>query len=282
MRHEKIRLSDWQEQYLTTSKAYPIATAEKYIVPLLRRDFTRAVVYRNPELAFDTTRVLALPDGERIALPYWYNKSNPLRLYSGKEVHRDYLTDGIIIDESSQAKIFISPEAVSLFTTRCNQLRDMFTRTFNEYAPTEGVIQRGFTLFTPKGGCGRSPELHIDNTILTLHWASALATLRLYDGDLPDEVWHDLNMLNRKYLDPQKDENKIILEEIIDRLISIVPQLDMLENQIGDVMITKGQLGLDLSKHEKRQQVCVHVSSSTIPANGQAGFLMTPQMPKSL
>jgi hypothetical protein len=280
MSNEKPRLSDWQGQYLTASKAYPIATAEKHIVPLLRREFTRAVVYRNPELALDPTRVMALADGGSIALPYWYNKSNPLRLFSGKEVHKDYLTDNIIIEESSQAKILISPDAVSLFTSRCNQLRDMFTRVFNEYAPTEGVIQRGFTLFTPKGGRGRSPELHIDNTILTLHWAAALATLRLHDGNLSDEVWHDLSMLNRKHLDPKKDEDKLILEEIINRLISIVPELEMVENQIGDVMITKGQLGQDLSNAEVRRQMCVHVSSSSISQFGQAGFLMTPQMPK--
>jgi hypothetical protein len=279
MSNEKIRLSDWQEQYLTASKAYPIATTEKHIVPLLRREFTRAVVYRNPELAFDTTRVMALPDGGSIALPYWYNKSNPLRLFSGKEVHRDYLTDEKIIEESSQAKIFISPEAVSLFTLRCNQLRDMFTRVFNEFTSTEGIVQRGFTLFTPKGGRGRSPELHIDNTILTLHWAAALATLRLHDGDLSEDVWFDLDMKNRKHLDPKKESDKAILEEIISRLILAATECEMVENQIGDVMITKGQRDKDLSKSEVRSQMCVHVSSSSISQFGQAGFLMTPLMP---
>jgi|GEM_PF-2930756 len=279
MSKTKSALLDRQNKYLTPSLAYPIATEEEHIVPLLQREFTRAVVYRNPEFKFDDSRVMAMSDGGGIALPYWFNKNNPLRLFSGKRVHTDYLTDDVIIGESGDAKIFISPEAVSLFTARCNQLRDIFSRVFNEFTMTEGVVQRGFTLFTPKGGRGRSPELHIDNTILSLHWSAALASFSIHDGDLPDNVWNDLDIKNRKNLDPKIEADKIALEEIISRLIAIVPQLEMIDNQIGDVMFTKGQRDQDLLKSSIRQQMCVHVSSSTISQFGQAGFLMTPLMP---
>ena len=54
--------------------------------------------------------------------------------------------------------------------------------------------------------------------------------------------------------------------------------LDMRDNQIDDMMITKGQRGVDVSSPAVRKSMCVHVSSDTIIECGQAAYLMTPKM----
>lgn len=279
MSKEQGALSDWQEDYMTASRAYPIATREEHIVPLLRAPFCRAVTYRNPELAFDPSTVTAVND-QQLAQLYWKDANEARgRRASGRKVHVAHLSAEDIRTESDEAGIIIDPDAVQVFTDRCNVIRDMFGRVFDAYTQTEGVVQRGFTLFTPKGGRGRSPELHIDNTVLTVHWAAALATFRVHDGPLSEDVWNALNMTKRKLLDPKNPQDKEKLDEIFKFLTEQAATLDMAENKIGDIMITKGQRCVNLDDPVVRQQVCVHVSSPTIIENGQAGFLMTPQMP---
>lgn len=272
-----LALSNWQEQYMTASQAYPIVSCEKHIVPLLKNDFTRAVVVRHPALATYSDRVSVLPDDELADL-YWHDENHPRkRRASGHIVHTNYLTVNDIIEESAAANIRLNEEDVTTFTHKCNEIRDLFARVYNAYTDRAFEAIRGFTLFTPIGGRGRSPELHIDNTILTIHWAAARATFRVHDGELDDDVWNALSMVERKKKTPE-DQTKDF-----ERLIALAndPSFAMVENQVGDLMITKGQLGLDLSDPIVRQQMCVHVSSPTIQERGQAGFLMTPQIPKA-
>ena len=179
-----------------------------------------------------------------------------------------------IIAEAAAANIRISDDQVENFTQKCNAIRDLFTKVYNEYTDQAFEAMRGFTLFTPPGGQGRSPELHIDNTVLSVHWAAAFATFKLHDGELSDDVWNMLSMIERK------KKTQDVQDAEFARRIQLAKELPMFENQIGDLMITKGQLGLNLSDPIIRQQMCVHVSSETIIKFGQAGFLMTPQMPK--
>lgn len=252
--------------YLTSTKAYPIAYSEQDVMPLLRDPFCRAVVLRDPDFAFDAKEIQAL-HLEDLAQKYWEDATAPSgRLKSGQTTHTSLLTVDEIRSESRVAGIVISETALSLFTERCNQIRALFGRVFEKYTGFENTVLRGFALFTPVGGRGRAPELHIDNTILTVHWSAALSTLRLCDGDIPDDIWD--------VLDPDTRKNYFyFLVEALKR-----DDLQTVENAIGDIMITKGQKGLDLSSQEVRQAVCVHASSDTIIQNGQAGFLMTPQM----
>lgn len=267
-------LSSWQEQYMTASEAYPIAVCEEHIVPLLKRNFTRAVVVRDATLVAYADRVSALHDDELAGL-YWYDENHPRkRRVSGQVVHTDYVTKSDIAAESAAAKIRLNESDIAAFTEKCNAIRDLFIRVYNAYTNQPFEVMRGFTLFTPQGGRGRSPELHIDNTILTVHWAAALATFRVYDGELDGDVWNALSHIERKKKSPEDQQRDF------ESLIELAKVLPMIENNVGDLMITKGQLGQDLSSPQVRQQMCVHVSSPTIQENGQAGFLMTPQMPK--
>ncbi|MBL8640855.1 MAG: hypothetical protein JNL76_01930 [Alphaproteobacteria bacterium] len=252
--------------YLTSTKAYPIAYSEQDVMPLLRDPFCRAVVLRDPDFVFDAKEIQALRL-EDLAQKYWEDATAPSgRLRSGETTHTSLLTVDDIRSESRVAGIVISETALSLFTERCNQIRALFGRVFEEYTGLRNTVLRGFTLFTPVGGRGRAPELHIDNTILSVHWSAALSTFRVCDGDIPDDIWD--------VLDP--DTRKNYFHFLVDALKR--HDLQTVENEIGDIMITKGQKGLDLSSRDVRQAVCVHASSDTIIQNGQAGFLMTPQM----
>jgi hypothetical protein len=244
----------------------------------LLEPFTRAVCLRDPEFQLDRADFTIDPRCSSIALPYWLNKFDTARRFSGKIVHGENITPQDAIQESTEAGIIIAPHAVDKYTDICNQLRGLFTRAFNEYTNTEGIVQRGFTLFTPRGGVGRSRELHIDNTVLSLHYNGPLSTLSLYDGELSQDVWDALNMIKRKCLDTNNPNDKAILQEIIRFLIEQASILPMTENQPNDVMITIGQRDLDLDNPQVRRKVCVHVSSTSISANGQAGWLMTPLM----
>lgn len=270
-------LLNWREQYMSDSFAYPIVDREEHIVPLLKMPFTRAVVFRHKDLAKFADHVSVLPDQD-LAGKYWHDENQPRkRRASGQVIHLGYVSPDSIAAEAASANIKIREEDVAAFSNTCNVIRNLFTRVYKGYAPERplnGV--RGFTLFTPQGGQGRSPELHVDNTILTAHWAAARATFRVHDGALDDDVWNALSMIERRKKSPNdqaKDFEKLMQ-------LAIDPSFKMIENQVGDLMITKGQLGLDLSDIVVRQQMCVHVSSPTITTQGQAGFLMTPQMPK--
>jgi hypothetical protein len=269
----------WQPDYLTMTESYPIVRQEEHIVPLLRNPFARAVILRDPKNCLSPSEEVNIVSDKELAARYWADESDPAmgRLMPGRIEHNEDVTTDGIRKESLEAKIYLSSAAVAWFTERCNHLRGLITQTYNDYTNNRPYrVISGYTLFTPKGGQGRAPEAHIDNTILTCHWGAALATLRLYDGFLCDETWDTMNMVKRK-LKPADQQKRDI-----DYLIKLARQPDfmMSETQPGDVVFGKGQYGLDLDDSMSRASVCVHASSETIIQNGQAGFLMTPQMPK--
>lgn len=260
------------QRYMTSTRAYPIANEEREIVPLLRDAFCRAVVLRDPHLKFEPSGVMAETDS-MLAARYWYAPETARgRLASGQNEYVHDVNEHIIAKEAKSAKIVFTPPSLTTFTNRCNAIRALFSRVFSAYTGMENPVLRGFTLFTPVGGCGRSPELHIDNTILTLHWSAALSSLSVSDNELDDDLW---NALDRGQQNVMNKEDRALNYV---RLVQAVAKIPLVQNRIGDIMITKGQLGLDLSKPEVRQAVCVHVSSPTIKDNGQAGFLMTPKI----
>lgn len=264
-------------EYLTSTKSYPVTSDEKQIVPLLRDPFCRAVVFRSSELTFDPSGIAVSPDPS-LALRYWRDETAPRgRLASGRMVHTTEISEEQILQEAREANIeFLGSHALKNFTEICNKFRATFSNVFAEYSGVTNAGMRGFTLFTPIGGRGRSPELHADNTILTLHWAAAKASFPVSDCDLSENIWR---MLDRNH------QNSLSLEDRAAnhaRLIDMAADLPLVENKIGDVMITKGQLNRDLTNPDHRQGVCVHASSPSIIAKGQAGFLMTPKMPEIL
>ena len=111
-------LSNWQQIYMTASAAYPIVSREEHIVPLLKRNFTRAVVIRHDALVMDAGRMSVLADSE-LADRYWYDEDEPRkRRASGKVVHTDYVTPNDIIAESAAANNRLNEADVSAFNQK--------------------------------------------------------------------------------------------------------------------------------------------------------------------
>ncbi len=260
--------------YLFDNPAYPIVTRAEDILPALRDPFCRAVTLRDPSLKFDASSVIALPDTD-LARRYWRDEEEPRgRRASGKIGSETDVSLAEIIAQAKEAKIVMSEDAAAAFTARCNAYRRIFTDVFEGYTGLKNIPQRGFALFTPVGGRGRSPELHIDNTILTLHWSAALAKFRLCNGEPDERTWNALDRQKQDALSPEeKAANFSFLVEAVKNAT-----LDMRDNEVGDMMITKGQRGVDVSRPDVRKSLCVHVSSDTIIECGQAAYLMTPKM----
>ena len=260
--------------FLFDNPAYPIVTREADLLTGLRDPFSRAVTLRDPQLAFDPSSVIAQPDAV-LAQKYWRDETAPRgRQASGRNTYEVDLTLADVLAEAQQARVYLSEEAAQQFTDRCNAYRRIFTQVFEGYTGLKDIPMRGYVLFTPVGGRGRSPELHIDNTILTLHWSAALSRFRICNGEPDEATWDALDRKKQDALSP--DEKSANFEFLVGAARN--PALDMRDNEMGDMMITKGQRGLDVSKPEVRKAMCVHVSSDTIIECGQAAFLMTPKM----
>lgn len=235
---------------------------------------------RAQEYCLDSSGINVVENIE-LAQKYWNDAEHARgRRASGQTVRREALTLDDVKQDSNEASIFLTDEFSLDFLERCNRLRELFRNIYEGYTKTPYKSLRSFTLFTPKRGRGRSPELHIDNTELTLHWATALATFSVHDGELGEDVWDALSVLKRKTLNPMSEKDKQVLDNQYKWLIELAQNLPMTENEIGDVMITKGQLGKDFEREANRAGVCVHVSSPSIIEFGQVGYLMTPEVYK--
>lgn len=261
--------------YLHNDRGYPIITSRDDIVPALREPYTRAVVLRDPASPFDATEVRAANVPESVVASYWKDETHRRgRVAAGENSYLEPLTTSHIILESLQGGISLSDRAIVQMTERCNQYRDLFDEVFQKYTGLR-VPHRGYLLFTPEGGMGRSPELHVDNTVLTLHWSTALAKFSLYKGEPSERLWAALDRVRQDQLTPEERA------ENFRYLVSVASDPNQTrDNDIGDVMLTKGQRGVNVSDPAVRQGLCAHASSQTIIQNGQAAYLMTPQMPK--
>lgn len=261
--------------YLFDNPAYPIVTRKQDIVPALHDPFCRAVTVRIPELAFDSSGISAAVEPD-LAKLYWRDEHHVRKRRASGDRNQDTpLTTRDVAHEIQEAKIKIDPATLIEFTSRCNIYRRIFTKAFEEYTGLRDIPHRDYTLFTPLGGQGRSPELHVDNTILTLHWSAALAKFSICNAQPDEATWAALDRKNQSAMTPEERARNF--QFLVDAASNSA--LDIRDNRIDDMIITKGQRGLDLSDPVVRNGVCVHVSSKTIVQYGQAGFLMTPKMP---
>ena len=113
---------------------------------------------RDPTLKFDGSSVIAVPDAD-LARRYWRDEDEPRgRRSSGKINSEKDVSLAEVIAQARDANITMSEEAAAAFTARCNAYRGIFTRVFEGYTGLKDIPQRGFVLFTPVGGRGRSPE----------------------------------------------------------------------------------------------------------------------------
>ncbi len=258
--------------YLFDNKSYPIFMTERNIAPALCEPFTRAVTLRDPALKLDTRSIRAVLDKE-LAAKYWMASEE--RAASGRVFYTRDITADDVLEQSRAAGITMDAPVLHAFAGNCNKLRAMFSRIFYDHTGLDGIEMRGFLLFTPVRGRGRSPELHVDNTRLSLHWSAALATFSVANGEPDEATWNALDRHKQDAMSPK--ERKKNFEFLVRQAGN--PDLDIRDNLIGDVIITKGQRSASLLCPEIRKAVCVHTSSDSITMNGQAAFLLTPKMP---
>jgi hypothetical protein len=257
--------------YLFDNPALPVIRSAEEILPALRRDFTRAVTFRHADYDFSNRAIRAVANFAETRA-YHLDAIDPRRRYAGRIGHTGAVDTEDVQRESAEAGIVLDGDTAADFATRCKTLRTLFSTILEDY--TDGAIAdtTARLLFTPKGGLGRAATLHVDNTILTLHWSAALAPLGVLNGEPDENLWQ---ALDRRYKDGAGPAELRRIGQILERADDD-DMLDLRDNAIGDIVIGKGQRGRDLSQPEARREAFVHKSSAGITRSGQAAFVLTP------
>lgn len=271
---------------------YPVITDEKDFLEALLAPDVRGVTLRDPNFVFYPGWVQTY-DNSDVGAKYWHDeemaarevppgKRKRERRSAGDIRYLNYVSSENVLAETSAAGIILQPNAVKAITERCNHYRDLFLKVLHQYIerkqlPCGPIPAAGYILATPIGGLGRSPELHVDNTILSLHATFALSSLGIYLSEPEEEIWH---LLDAQY---QRGLTQEDYTEVFNRLVQEAnnPDRDLQLTQICDAIITKGQMGVDMRDKEARKGVCPHFSSWEMIGSGQLGYLMTPIMPST-
>lgn len=255
-------------EYLFENPAYPIVNSYRDVLPALRDPFCRAVTLRDPELAISPL-IEAVPNPD-LARKYGRSYFPMTEKSTGQILCESYIFEHDIKREAEDVSIEMDAVAVSDYVDISNHLRDIFIAVFEEFSGLKSSCIRGIPLFAPVAATGRAPHLHVDNNILTLHWSAALARLSIANGEPGEKTW--------KALDAKCSSLSALKRlEYLERAVHF-PEHDMRDNEIGDVVISKGQKLLNLANPKDRKSVCVHSSSSSIAENGQVAFLLAPKL----
>lgn len=261
---------------------YPIVGSYDEIVGFLRQPDVRAVVYRNEadQAAHDflkqsvsAPRVCALAQAFSSTAHY---SARPI--YAGKSRFLEPFSRELVAAEAQSGGIVIAPEALDLLTERLAAIRSLYLDVYQATGGDPAHETAGHLLFTPKGGDGRAPKMHVDYLPLTCHWAFALAPLDIMTEEPDEHLW---TMLNRVHYNKLDEPGQLACDQWLTE-VSETRQADFAYSVVGDIIFSKGQRFRDLSKAADRAQVCVHKSSNLIPHMGQAAALFYPILPRGL
>lgn len=266
---------------LFNNPAFPVTDDDtpSSLVALLSRVSTRAVALRVPYLT-ETAKALApLIRAPRTEIAQKYivqSGASDREAFAGQKAYYIDFTADDISREAEQAGLEIDETAIDLLTCRVNRVRQIFTDVYRQSSGDETSPIGGHILFTPKGGIGRTPKIHVDNIPLTGHWAFALAPLDIMLEEPDEQMWAALDRRKQDSLPVhERNQRDDWLSEI-----ATFRQADFGYTTVGDFIIMKGQRERDLEKSEHRAQVCVHKSSNLIPDMGQATALFFPRIPR--
>ena len=195
-----------------------------------------AVTLRDPLLAFDSSGVKATYDAQ-LASRYVYNAKG-LRVSSAGRRQYAVLKKNDIAEQAKSANITLSDHALNEFIRISNHCHEMFDRIFIDFTGLKDKPLRIFPLCT-YWGAGRSCTLHVDNTFLTLHWSAGLTGLAIANNDPDENTW---NAMDRRKNPDGEGANFSFL-----RAAAQNRALDIRDNSVGDIIITKGQKDRDLS-----------------------------------
>ncbi len=262
-------------EYLFNNIAYPIVASEDDVIEAFAEPSVRAVILRDDTLWQQDKQIIApgitMTDAPNVARRYHYDPSEEFnRKKAGDISYTDVINVSDMLEQSSIAAIDVAQGAADLLTQRVNEKRALFSRLHDRLFGSfddESVV--GHLMFTPKGGVGRAPMMHVDNVRMTMHTTYAGASLRLLNGMITDKLWDGMNhtkmhALPQDVRDHKEAELTFLTEQYAEEFSGA---------RIGDDIFMKGQLGKDLDDLEIRQSMGVHASSPYVSFQGQAASI---------
>ncbi len=262
-------------EHLFGNNAYPIVTNESDIVEAYNLPTTRAVILRDEsawQREADIFKAgIVMNSNPELAQMYHSIDGDPNnRRYAGDVSYTDVLNAQTILEESARAEINVTPEAADLFQARMNYMRPLYDRLHTQlYGEHEDESIVGHAMFTPKGGAGRSPMMHVDDVRLTMHGTFAGATLKLLNGVTSETMWELMDKTKSNALPPQvRDAN----DDQLTRMTADYAD-EFSSARLGDLILMKGQKEQDMSDPDVREEMGVHVSSPAISYQGQAAAI---------
>jgi hypothetical protein len=266
-------------EFLFNNSAFPIVSDVAEAGDAFHQDNVRAVVLRHSvysSLIQDIADHGSIVAQDRPDLADQYkilDTGSKRQNYAGRTTYNEiYAQD--MMDEANQAGIAIR----SVYAQNLQRaLRFMYLSVKGVFCKLADIEPhqchvRVFYLFTPKGGEGRSPYLHVDNTVFTGHVRLALAPLEIRMKDLTSQQWSYLDS-SGAHRDLDKFERGLFLEGTRTEDSSLYQA-----TCVGDFMMQRGQKNLDISDPSVQRKLCPHRSSPSIKDQGQACVLMVPSL----
>jgi hypothetical protein len=267
-------------KYLNNYYDYPITDQQAEALRFLRDDFSRAVILATPNLVFDSSLIT---DDSRFegASQYW--ESDDPNLKFGRRIPGattytlqdppDYvegaqkLTTEKLGEEIRSAGLIISNQSLSALYNTMASAMSAFSDIVEQHIPKKEFTMRGWPVFAPIHGLGRTPLLHIDRTIITGLWYAGRAPAKAYIGEVPEHIWQALSPAREN-----EHQNNIRLKSFTK---STSPH-DHIDFPVGSLIITRNNKESGMQDAAMRRIVCIH-KSGDIPQYGQAGLIMVPK-----
>ena len=277
-------------RYLNNNKDYPIVFSPKKVLPLLNDGSTRAVILQTPDFSFNPKKIKNDPnfnDSDK----YWRDDNHkegrrqPGEIAYTLKEHISDLTqeEGIqelllehIAQETKQAGILISDKGIAELHQKIIHAMHVFSNIVEKHTNNKNFYMRCWQMWSPVGGQGRSPTLHIDNTAITALWYAARTPADVYTGTIPENVWPALDPAN-KYKNKFKGRAKDFTQTIHPKELMPLPLHSLIVTRNAKETTPDGEIVTrSMDKKHVRRTVCPH-KSGDLRKHGQAGIVLIPR-----
>ncbi len=247
---------------------YPIVKQKDEILPLLRDDFTRAVLFDSPDLKINPDNIIDIGQYSG-AQTFWKDDRRPRgrRIPGEKMYDLQTLTLQSVDEESRSAGIVIPPKALADIHQKMVLSVNIFSQIVLQHSQRTDFFMRVWQMWAPREGQGRTPVPHIDRTALTGLWYAGRATAKAHIGDVSEDVWQALS--------PQR-QNEHQHEPVLQEFGRQSDPEDWIDFLPGMLVVTRNSKDLDLNNPSVRRTVCIH-KSGDVRKLGQAGIVMVPK-----
>jgi hypothetical protein len=290
--------------YYKNQRSYPLATSTEHAVQLLNSNKVKAA------LIFDEQYKLPVNDIQdiqpNVVSQWWTSVEQPKKEFvSPGEV--TYVVDSASVDalkrlgqqprlldrasveaELKAAGLHMTPDALNQLHQKMLNAIAGFSNVFQEYMDIDSdeFVTRTWQIFAPKGALGRTPNLHIDHSVLSGLWYpyANRAPAQAYIGETSEQLWSALQP-SKKGKSRGKASNKDRQNNMILRKFTAdASPKDFMTFPDGALIVAKNLKGKsmppsyrDLSDKKVRQSICLH-KSGDVAKMGQVGLIMIPQI----